>query len=158
QMGTFALPESQLDRFLMRIELGYPDSKAERQLLSGQNPRLRLEQLTCKLPLPQLQNLQLKVDQIHVSEPLLDYIQRLIDFSRQSNEFEIGLSPRGALALVQCARAWALLEERDYVTPEDVQQVLAPVAEHRLRGERDYTGHRGTSLARRLLDAVEVVG
>ncbi|MEH6823478.1 MAG: MoxR family ATPase [Motiliproteus sp.] len=158
QMGTFALPESQLDRFLMRIELGYPDNKAERQLLSGQNPRQRLLQLECKLPLVQLQSLQRKVDQVHLSEPLLDYVQRLVNFSRQSNEFEVGLSPRGALALVQCARAWALLEGRNYVTPEDVQQVLAPVAEHRLRGERDTTGHRGTSLARLLVDAVEVVG
>ncbi|MFT6915014.1 MAG: MoxR-like ATPase [Motiliproteus sp.] len=155
-MGTFALPESQLDRFLMRIELGYPDHQAERKLLSGQNPRLRLAQLACKLPLAQLQRLQLSVDQIHLSEPLLDYVQRLVDFSRQSNAFEVGLSPRGAQALVRCARAWALLEGRDYVTPEDVQQVLAPVAEHRLCGERNTSG-RGTSLARLLLDAVEVV-
>ncbi len=157
QMGTFALPESQLDRFLMRIELGYPDNQAERQLLRGQNPRQRLAKLSCQLPLSQLQCLQLKVDQIHLSEPLLDYVQRLVNFSRQSNEFEMGLSPRGALALVRCARAWALLEGRDYVTPEDVQQVLAPVVEHRLRGDLDTTGHRGTSLARLLLDAVEVV-
>ena len=157
QMGTFALPESQLDRFLMRIALGYPDQLAERKLLSGQNPRQRLPQLQCQLPFEQLQRLQLRVEQIHLSEPLLDYVQRLVHFSRQSNECEVGLSPRGALALVRCARAWALLEGRDYVTPEDVQQVLPPVAEHRLRGDRDTTGHRGTSLTRLLLDAVEVV-
>ena len=157
QMGTFALPESQLDRFLMRIELGYPDQAAERKLLAGQNPRLRLAELNCQLPLPQLQQLQQRAERIHLSEPLLDYIQRLVNFSRDSDEFEYGLSPRGALALVQCARAWALLDGRDYVVPEDVQQVLPSVAEHRLRGEQDTTGHRGVSLARRLLDAVEVV-
>jgi MoxR-like ATPase len=90
QMGTFALPESQLDRFLMRIELGYPDNQAERQLLRGQNPRHRLVQLACKLPLSQLQSLQLKVDQIHLSEPLLDYVQRLVNFSRQVTSLRSG--------------------------------------------------------------------
>ena len=157
QMGTFALPESQLDRFLMRIELGYPDSAAERQLLAGQNPRQRLALLECQLSLGQLQQLQYQAEQIHLSDAVLDYVQRLVHFSRHSSEFDYGLSPRGALALVHCARAWALLERRDYVMPEDVQQVLEPVAEHRLRGDHDATGHRGASLARQLLDAVEVV-
>lgn len=156
-MGTFALPESQLDRFLMRIELGYPDAAAERLLLTGQNPRQRLGQLQCQMPLETLQRLQQQAEAIHLSDPILDYVQRLVHFSRHSDEFEYGLSPRGALALVQCARAWALLERRDYVVPEDLQQVLAPVAEHRLRGDADTTGHRGTSLARLLLDAVDVV-
>ncbi len=157
QMDTFALPESQLDRFLMRIELGYPDPRAERKLLAGQNPRQRLAQLECQLPLATLQRLQSQAERIHLSDAVLDYVQRLVQFSRNSDEFEYGLSPRGALALVQCARAWALIERRDYLVPEDVQQVLAPVAEHRLRGDRDTTGHRGASLARLLLDAVEVV-
>lgn len=157
QMGTFALPESQLDRFLMRIELGYPGAAAERQLLAGQNPRQRLALLECQLSLGQLQQLQLQAEQVHLSDAVLDYVQRLVHLSRHSSEFDYGLSPRGALALVHCARAWALLERRDYVMPEDVQQVLEPVAEHRLRGDHDATGHRGASLARQLLDAVEVV-
>ncbi|MEH6650100.1 MAG: AAA family ATPase [Motiliproteus sp.] len=157
QLGTFALPESQLDRFLMRVELGYPDALAERQLLAGQSPRQRLALLECQLSLGQLQQLQLHAEQIHLSDAVLDYVQRLVHLSRHSSEFEYGLSPRGALALVHSARAWALLERRDYVLPEDVQQVLEPVAEHRLRGDHDTTGHRGASLARQLLDAVEVV-
>ena len=157
QLGTFALPESQLDRFLMRIELGYPDRAAERELLSGRNPRQRLQQLDCLLPLDSLKRLQQQAESLHLSDALLDYIQRLVEFSRVGEEFDCGLSPRGALALVQCARAWALLEQRDYVIPEDVQLVLPAVAEHRLRGDYDCTGHRGASLTRQLLDAVVVV-
>ncbi|WP_207063559.1 MoxR family ATPase [Motiliproteus sp. SC1-56] len=157
QMGTFPLPESQLDRFLMRLELGYPDPRAERQLFLGGNPRLRLDALEAGITLEQLHHLQAQVERIHLSESLVDYVQRLVDFSRQGGDFDVGLSPRGALALIRSARAWALLEGRDYVVPEDVQQVLPSVAEHRLRGALDHTGHRGESLARRLLDGVEVV-
>lgn len=157
QLGTFALPESQLDRFLMRIELGYPDRLAERALLSGQNPRRRLDKLACCLPLSRLQRLQQRAEALHLSDPLLDYIQRLVDFSRTSDDCDYGLSPRGALALVQAAKAWALLEQRDYVVPEDVQVVLPSVAEHRLRGDYDCTGHKGVSLTRLLLDCVDVL-
>jgi len=156
QTGTFALPESQLDRFLMRIELGYPDHAAERRMLAGQDPRRQIEQLQAVLDLAALQGIQRQVEQIFVSEQLLDYLQRLLDFSRQSSEFSCGLSPRGGLALKRAAQAWALMEGRDYVVPEDLQSVLPAVAEHRLRGSFDHSGHRGTSLARRLVDAVDV--
>lgn len=158
QTGTFALPESQLDRFLMRIELGYPDHAAERLMLAGQDPRRRLDQLQPTLNLAQLQCIQQQTEQIFVSEQLLDYLQRLLDFSRQSNDFNCGLSPRGAQALKRAAQAWAMMEGRDYVIPEDLQSVLPAVAEHRLRGSFDHSGHRGTSLARRLVEAVDVTG
>jgi MoxR-like ATPase len=157
QTGTFPLPESQLDRFLMRIELGYPESGAERRMLQGGNPRNMIERVRPLLSQEQLQAIQSRVDSVFLSEPLLDYLQRVIQFSRYGSDFDIGLSPRGALALTNAAKAWAFLEGRDYVVPEDVQQVLASVAEHRLRGARDHTGHRGISLARKLLDGVEVI-
>ncbi|WP_210396478.1 AAA family ATPase [Motiliproteus sediminis] len=156
QAGTFALPESQLDRFLMRIELGYPDQKAERQMLMGQDPRRFIDRLDAVIDLPALQRIQCQVEQIFVSDSLIDYLQRLLDFSRQSSDFNCGLSPRGAQALKRASQAWALMEGRDYVIPEDLQRVLPAVAEHRLRGASDHSGHRGVSLARLLADAVDV--
>ena len=157
QTGTFPLPESQLDRFLMRIELGYPDPAAERMMMQGSNPRSRIGDLKCIINLQQLQQIQRQVESIHLSDPLLDYIQRLVHFSRHCSDFDFGLSPRGALALIRSARAWALMEGRDYVIPEDVQEILPCVAEHRLRGGRGHSGHRGMSLTRQLIDAVDVM-
>jgi len=133
QIGTFPLPESQLDRFLMRIELGYPDHTAERALLAGQSRQHLLEALTVQLPPQQLQAIQQAVTEIHVSPALLDYCQALINFTRTSPEYPCGLSPRGGLALLRAAKAWALMNQRDAVIPEDVQAVLAAVAGHRLR-------------------------
>jgi MoxR-like ATPase len=133
QIGTFPLPESQLDRFLMRIELGYPDMAAERALLAGQSRQHLLESLTVQLPPAQLQAIQNAVTDIHVSPALLDYCQALINFTRTSPDYPCGLSPRGGLALLRAAKAWALMAERDSVLPEDVQAVLAAVAGHRLR-------------------------
>ncbi len=158
QMGTFPLPESQLDRFLMRIELGYPDPAAERAMLEGENPRNRVGALRQLVSLEQLSSAQKEVDSVHLSASLLDYVQRLIQFSRTGAEFMFGISPRGALALTQSARAWAYLQGRDYVIPEDVQMVLPCVAEHRLRGSHDHTGHGGESLAQLLLGGVDVIG
>lgn len=155
QTGTYPLPESQLDRFLMCIELGYPEASAERALLSGSNPRDRLNEMTPLLDVDQLSQLQSAVDQITLSEPLLDYVMRLVEYSRTGGDFAAGLSPRGALALVKASKAWALIEGRDYVLPEDVQQVLPSVVEHRLRGSH---GHSLKSLSRQLLDAVDVLG
>ncbi|OMH34031.1 MoxR family ATPase [Motiliproteus sp. MSK22-1] len=157
QTGTFPLPESQLDRFLMRIELGYPAHEAERRILQGSNPRESISELKQILGLDQLRLIQQRVESILVADPLLDYVQRLVHFSRQCSDFDFGLSPRGALALVRSARAWALIEGRDYVIPEDVQQVLPCVAEHRLRGGRGHSGHRGITLTRQLIDAVDVL-
>jgi len=133
QIGTFPLPESQLDRFLMRIELGYPDHQAERQLLTGQSRHSLYESLPVKLPPEQLQRIQRAVTEVHVSAALLDYCQGIINFTRESPEYHCGLSPRAGLALLTAAKAWAFMDQRDAVIPEDLQAVLAAVAGHRLR-------------------------
>jgi MoxR-like ATPase len=133
QIGTFPLPESQLDRFLMRISLGYPDSGSERALLKGEDRAVLLEKMPICLPADELLTLQGKVKTVHVSDPLLDYLQALIRFSRESGHYEYGLSPRAGLALLNAARAWTFMEGRDAVLPEDVQAVLGPVCAHRLR-------------------------
>ncbi len=158
QAGTFPLPESQLDRFLMRIELGYPEPDAERELLRGGDKRLALSSMQPVLDLEGLKQLQRAVDQVKVSEPLIDYVQRLVAHSRRGGEFAFGLSPRGALALLHAARAWALIHDRSHVVPEDVQAVLPGVVEHRLREAADYGGHGGGALAQKLLTGVDVVG
>ncbi|MEZ5597174.1 MAG: MoxR family ATPase [Pseudomonadales bacterium] len=157
QGGTFSLPESQLDRFLMRITLGYPDPDAERELLRGGDQRARLLTLRPVLDAGRLRQIQEAVDQVKVSEPLLEYVQRIVARTRQGNAFAFGLSPRGALALLHCARAWALIDNRAYVVPEDVQAVLPGVVEHRLREAADFAGHGGGALAQRLLADVDVV-
>jgi len=133
QIGTFPLPESQLDRFLMRIELGYPDPKAERALLTGQNRHSLIESLPVQLPPEQLQQMQNLVTKVHTSNALLDYCQAIINFTRESPEYHCGLSPRAGLALLNAAKAWAFLDQRDAVIPEDIQAVLPAVAGHRLR-------------------------
>ena len=158
QTGTFPLPESQLDRFLMRIELGYPEPDAERELLRGGDRRRVLDALTPQLDADGLRALQNSVDDIRVSDPLIEYVQRLVAHSRHGAEFAFGLSPRGALALLHAARAWALLHDRSHVVPEDVQAVLPSVVEHRLREAADYAGHGGGALAQKLLSGVDVVG
>ncbi|MFN2308726.1 MAG: AAA family ATPase [Gammaproteobacteria bacterium] len=133
QIGTFPLPESQLDRFLMRIELGYPDAAAERELLSGRDRRELLADLQPTLTPADLQAVQQTVEAVHASPALLDYVQALLALSRQSERFVAGLSPRAGLALLRAARAWACLDGRSHVLPEDVQVVLPAVVGHRLR-------------------------
>lgn len=157
QTGTYPLPESQMDRFLMRIELGYPDQDAERKLLTEGDRRQVLEKLQVAISAEKLSLIQNEVEDIKVAEPLLDYVQRLVNYTRQDKEFAFGLSPRGALSLIRAAKAWALLHCRNHVIPEDVQQVLPSVVEHRLRGSADFTGHGGTSLAQKLLTGVDVL-
>jgi len=138
QIGTFPLPESQLDRFLMRIELGYPDTQAERLLLEGEDRRDVLARLPASMTPAQLHEAQARVAGIHVAPPLLDYLQGLLAFSRQSHQFRGGLSPRAGLALLRAARAWALLHRRGHVLPEDVQTVLPAVVGHRLHPGEDH--------------------
>ncbi len=157
QSGTFPLPESQLDRFLMRIALGYPDPDAERELLRGGDGRRKLADLEPQLDLNGLKQVQSAVDAVKVADPLIDYVQRLVGYTRQGGEFAYGLSPRGTLALLQAARAWALLQDRRHVVPEDVQAVLGPVVEHRLRESADFSGHGGGALVQKLLSNVDVV-
>lgn len=158
QTGTFPLPESQLDRFLMRIELGYPEPDAERELLRSGDRRKKLELLEPAVNLESLDVLQVAVDEVRVSDPLIEYVQRLVGYSRRGGEFAYGLSPRGALALLHSARAWALIHDRSHVVPEDVQAVLPSVVEHRLREAADFAGHGGGALAQKLLSSVDVVG
>jgi MoxR-like ATPase len=157
QGGTFPLPESQLDRFLMRITLGYPDPDAERELLRGGDQRARLANLDPVLDLPRLQAIQAAVDAVKVSESLLEYVQRLVGHTRLGGAFAFGLSPRGSLALLHVSRAWALINNRSHVVPEDVQAVLPGVVEHRLREAADFAGHGGGALAQRLLASVDVI-
>ncbi len=156
QVGTFPRPESQLDRFLMRLELGYPDHDAERSLLKGVERRDLIASLQPCMPPGELVQLQANVRSIFVSSALFDYIQALVEHSRRSPEFTIGLSPRAGLALLQSSRAWALLEGRDKVIPEDVQAVLPGIASHRLRPA--HNGVRRTSMdtASNLINAVPI--
>ena len=133
QIGTFPLPESQLDRFLVRIELGYPDHDAERALLESGGRREQLPTLAACFAPDQLAPLQRQAAAVHVSVALLDYVQTLIEATRNSPQFVHGLSPRAALALLAVARAWAFIDGRRMVLPEDVQAVLPGVACHRLR-------------------------
>jgi MoxR-like ATPase len=136
--GTFPLPESQLDRFLMRIELGYPDREAERQLFTGDHfQRQALDHLPQCLTPQDVLDLQAQVVRVHVADAFLNYLQDLLAFSRGGEHFHMGLSPRAGLALMQAARAWAFIGGRDYVLPEDLQAVLISVVGHRLRARDD---------------------
>jgi len=132
QVGTFPLPESQLDRFLMCISLGYPDAAAERALLMGDDRRSMLHKLPQLMEAGELIAAQQAIKQIHCSGSLLDYLQKLLQETRRAGLFTAGLSPRAGIALLQAARAWAALEGRDHVIPEDVQAVFISVAAHRL--------------------------
>ncbi|HFH3015626.1 TPA: AAA family ATPase, partial [Pseudomonas aeruginosa] len=139
QGGTFSLPESQLDRFLMRLSLGYPGRAAERSLLLGEARRDLLPRLEPLLDHAALAAFQAEVPKVRASDALVDYVLRLVEATRTQPAFALGLSPRGSLALLAAARAWALLAGRDYVIPEDVQAVLPAVAGHRLRDQADPT-------------------
>jgi len=153
-VGTFPLPESQLDRFLMRIELGYPGRDAERVLLSGADRRALLAALEPCLTPAELVALQEQARGVHVAPALLDYVQAIVEHTRRSPDFAAGLSPRAALALVHSARAWALIEGRDKVIPEDVQAVLPGVATHRLRSAHDAV--QRVDIGAKLLAAVPI--
>ncbi|MFZ6726974.1 AAA family ATPase [Undibacterium sp. MH2W] len=140
QVGTFALPESQLDRFLMCLSLGYPDAAAERALLLGEDRRSLLANLPAVMQAEELIQAQRELKKIHTSGPLIDYVQSLANATRQGDLFAEGMSPRASIALLQAARAWAALEGRDHVLPEDVQAVIIPVIAHRLRPLRSVSG------------------
>jgi MoxR-like ATPase len=157
QSGTFPLPESQLDRFLMRIELGYPDPRAERQLFDGLNPREALKELKPCISVEQLTQIRSKIKTVKVSDGLLDYLQRLIHYTRTSKDFSFGLSPRGALALLHCAKTWALIHGRAYVIPEDLQVVMPAVAGHRLSDAGEVGDQSGYALVERVLNNVDVI-
>jgi MoxR-like ATPase len=152
QIGTFPLPESQLDRFLMRIELGYPDRAAERALLEGRDRRSLLAETHPILTPEILLAEQARAATLHVAAPLFDYVQALVAHTRNAPEWKSGLSPRAGLGLIAAARAWALLEGRDHVLPEDVQAVLPAVAVHRLPTAGDQ--RNANEIAQALIEAV----
>ncbi len=134
QVGTFPLPESQLDRFLMRIRLGYPDAAQEKLLLAGEDRRAMVARQAPALTREQLLGLQERVTDIHAARPIIDYVHAILQFTRGSERFMHGLSPRAGLGILRAAKAWALLANRDYVIPEDVQTVLPACSVHRLVG------------------------
>jgi MoxR-like ATPase len=154
QIGTFPLPESQLDRFLMRIELGVPDRAAERQMLLGADRRDMLRDLAPVLTANDLPELQEAVRQVIAAPALLDYLQDLLDASRQRHR--TGLSPRAGLALLRASQAWALMQGREMVLPEDLQAVGIPVMAHRLGEDLAAAGESGRALAGNLLETVPV--
>ncbi len=153
QLGTYALPESQMDRFLMRISLGYPDRMAERELLMGQDRRDIVERLPSLLSQSELQHLQQQVLAVHAAPPLLDYVQDLIAATRSGQWFLQGLSPRAGIAVVRAAKAQALLSGRDYVAPDDVQATLPQTIAHRLIPVGD-SGRGAVEQVRAMLAAV----
>jgi len=153
QIGTYALPESQLDRFLMRISLGYPDRAAERLLLNGHDRRDMVETLPSLLTPAELHTLQQQVLAIHAAPPLLDYVQDLIAATRNGQWFMQGLSPRAGIAVLRAAKARALLCGRDYVAPDDVQAILPQTIAHRLTPVSE-AGRGASEQVRALLDAV----
>lgn len=152
QIGTFPLPESQLDRFLMRIELGYPDPAAERALLEGRDRRGMLAEARPVLTPDILLAEQERAAALHVAPPLIAYVQALVAHTRTAPEWKNGLSPRAGLGLVAAARAWALLAGRELVLPEDVQAVLPAVVPHRLMAANEQ--RNADEIARALIEAV----
>ena len=153
QLGTFALPESQLDRFLMRISVGYPDRAAERQLLAGTDRRDMLAGMLPILSPEDLLALQRQVQQVHAAEPLLNYLQDLIAATRSGRWFIQGLSPRAGIAVLRAARAQAFVSGRDYVAPDDIQAILPQTVAHRLVPVGD-AGRGAFEQVRAMVDAI----
>jgi len=156
QIGTFPLPESQLDRFLMRLELGYPNEENERALITGTDRREMLSEIEPTLNAEILIKLQKSAAQIHMTDPLVDYVQALVRFTRESPEIDIGLSPRGSLALVAAARSHAFIEHHSGVFPDDVQAVFGAVAGHRVKPASNSAYRTPAELSRHVLDSVAI--
>ncbi|MEN5038754.1 MoxR family ATPase [Stenotrophomonas sp. TWI1149] len=152
--GTFPLPDSQLDRFLLRLALGYPNPESERELLRGTDRRHLIAQATARLSEIEVRTLREAVGQVHASEALITYVQALLARSRQHAGVRVGLSPRAGLALLRAAKAHALLLGRAHVVPEDVQTLFVAVAGHRLVPEAE--AGNGPALARAILQTVQV--
>ena len=157
QIGTYPLPESQLDRFLLRIELGYPDPALERELMTGQDRRDLLATVAPVLSPQQLLLMQTMVPGVHASDALLDYVQAIVRFTRESPHFESGLSPRAAIALLRAAQAWALIHGHEGVLPEDVQAILPGVVGHRLKPRDDASLRTAKDVGEFVLRSVPVM-
>ncbi len=156
QMGTFLLPESQLDRFLMRICLGYPTKQAEKSLLRGQDSRSLIKRLDTVCTPEYLIECQSAIHTLFLSESVIDYILRLVHFTREYSGFICGLSPRGSIAIARSAQAWAFIHGRDHVLPEDVQAILPAVVDHRVMTLSN-TGEKRESASALLLAQVPVI-
>jgi MoxR-like ATPase len=156
QLGTFALPESQLDRFLMRVTLGYPDTAHERELLRNGERRELLPQITAALSAEAVLRIQAHVRRVYVSDPVLDYAQSLIARTRERSDLKLGLSPRAGQGLMRAAQAWAHLFNRKAVLPDDIQAVFAAVVAHRLERREAAAGPGGRSIAAELIESVPV--
>ena len=156
QIGTFPLPESQLDRFLMRVEIGYPDEASERELIAGGDRRAMIAEIEPVAGPEMLIALQKSVRAQHLSDPLIDYIQALVRHTRESAEIDIGLSPRGSQALVAAARAHAFVENHSGVYPDDVQAIFAAVAGHRLKPAGSTRFRSPAELCQHVLDSVAI--
>ncbi|RJP77726.1 MAG: MoxR family ATPase [Desulfobacteraceae bacterium] len=147
--GTFPLPESQLDRFLMRIEIGYPGRSAEKKILQGNGREQKMSHVDNCLQGDDVLNIQSRINEVHASDALLDYLQDILQFTRTSDRFHVGLSPRAGLALLQAGKSFAFLHGRDHVLPEDVQRVLPWVVRHRLKSREslgEFTMERITEI------------
>jgi MoxR-like ATPase len=156
QIGTFPLPESQLDRFLMRVAIGYPDESSEREIIAGGDRRLMLEEIEPVAGPETLIELQKSVRKQHVSDPLIDYVQALVRHTRESADIEIGMSPRGAQALVAAAKARSFIENHVGVYPDDIQAVFASVAGHRLKPAGSTRFRSPSELCQHVVDSVAI--
>lgn len=156
QIGTFPLPESQLDRFLMRIQIGFPDTKNEHLLLKSEDRRQLLKAVPALAGPSHLRQLQHFCQRVHMSDAIVDYVQALLNATRSASWLSYGLSPRAGIALAQAARAWAFLSGRDLVLPEDVQAVAIAVLSHRLQSKQQALSSGGEELAQRLLQTVAI--
>jgi MoxR-like ATPase len=156
QIGTFPLPESQLDRFLMRLELGYPNEDNERELITGEDRRMMLNDIDAATSPDVLQELQNVAAGMHMSEPLVDYVQALVRQTRESPDIDIGLSPRGAIALVAAAKAHAFVEHHSGVYPDDIQAVFTAIAGHRLKPAGNTSYRSDAELCQHVLDTVAI--
>lgn len=157
QMGTYPLPESQLDRFLMRVSLGYPDEQAEKQLFMGGDPRRLLDQLKVCITPEQLMSIKTGIANIKTSESLVAYLQRLVHLTRTDSDFAYGLSPRGAMALLRVAKTWAFMHGRAYVVPEDIQTLLPVVVAHRVAPTSSSQEQARHPLILKLLMTVDII-
>lgn len=157
QTGTYPLPESQLDRFLLRVQLGYPDLASERILLENGNRRNLIASCDAVLDGEKVKALQHEVSLLRVSEELLDYLQRLAEFTRQSEALRYGLSPRGVMAVLSAAKAWAYIAGRDYVIPEDIQAIFSSATDHRLRDQSGKTMSTHLSIGQWIVTQVDVI-
>jgi MoxR-like ATPase len=156
QVGTYPLPESQLDRFMMRLHLGFPDKAAERELLQGDDRREMIEHVEPVLDAGKLMTMQKQAASLHAADALLDYVQAVLEFTRQSPIFESGLSPRGGLAMLSAARALALIDGKDFVLPEHVKEVLPAVVNHRLVANSDELGSKNLTAAEYIAESVPI--